>query len=74
MAYKIGDLVEIVQADEKMVRKMLIDCGVIVNDEVIDPDQEISFHDVVVFASSMCGTFAGNLVADFLVDGSDAVE
>jgi hypothetical protein len=74
MAYKMGDLVEVVQADEKIVRKMLIDCGVIVNDNVIDPDQEISFQDVVVFACNMCGTFVGNLIADFLVDGSDVVE
>jgi len=47
---------------------------VIVNDNVIDPDQEISFQDVVVFACNMCGTFVGNLIADFLVDGSDVVE
>jgi hypothetical protein len=74
MAYKMGDLVEVVQADEKMVRKMLVDCGVILDDEVIDPDQEIDFHDVVLFACSMCGTFEGNLIADFLVDGSNADE
>ena len=63
MVYKIGDLVGIVHDDEKTVRKMLVDCGVSIESDVINPEQEIDFHDVVVLASSLCGTFTGNLPA-----------
>ena len=68
MAYKVGDLVDRLMINEPMVRKLLVDAGVAVDELVVDLDEKLSREDIVRFAVDRCGSREGNIIADLLAD------
>lgn len=73
ITYKLAEVMEKLELEEPILRKLLVDVGVDLDASVTNPDQTVTYHDLVALLADRAGSKEGELLGDLLRGDSPKV-
>ena len=66
ITYKLSEVMEKLELDEPTLRQLLVDVGVEIDKTITDPDETVTYHDLVALLADRAGSREGDLLGDLL--------
>ena len=73
ITYKLSEVMEKLELDEPTLRQLLVDVGVEIDKTITDPDETVTYHDLVALLADRAGSREGDLLGDLLRGDSPKV-
>ena len=66
ITYKLSEVMEKLELDEPTLRQLLVDVGVEIDKRITNPDETVTYHDLVTLLADRAGSREGDLLGDLL--------
>jgi hypothetical protein len=73
ITYKLSEVMKKLALDEATLRQLLVDVGVAMDTDVTNPDELVTYHDLVALLADRAGSKEGDLLADLLRGNSPKI-
>ena len=73
ITFKLSDVMEKIELDEPTLRRLLVDVGVDIDKSTTDPDETVTYHDLVALLADRAGSKEGDLLGELLRGDSPEV-
>jgi hypothetical protein len=66
ITYDISEVMDKLDLDEPTLRQLLVAVGVDIDESIINPDEKVTYHDLVALLADRAGSREGDLLGEFL--------
>lgn len=66
ITYDISDVMDKLELDEPTLRQLLVAVGVDIDESITNPDERVTYHDLVALLADRAGSKEGDLLGEFL--------
>lgn len=73
ITYDISDVMDKLELDEPTLRQLLVAVGVDIDESITNPDEKVTYHDLVALLADRAGSREGDLLGEFLRDDSPKI-